>query len=195
MTDRAQRIALWTLALLLVAGTGLALRYARGYRPLAGLTNQGSLFPSEIGIRFDGITVVGRHKGRPAWTLKAGRVETTRSRSRVDFTGGIEAGLLPSKGVPAATLTARAAAYDNGARALRLWGDLVCTVRDLRITAGALTWDAGSNLVRCPGPVHATFRQGQITGQDMTVDLRTRTLTVRDAKANITLEDLQESPL
>ncbi len=190
MTDRAQRIALWIIAVLLVVGTSLALRYARGYRPLAGLGGGTPVFPADVGIRFDRITVIGRDKGRPAWTLKAGRVQTTRSRSRVDFSGGIQAALL-DKGKPAATLTAPTATYDNFARALRLSGNIVCTVRDLRISTGALNWDAGSNLVRCPGPVRATLRQGEVTGADLTLDLRTRTVTVRNAEANTTVEDLQ----
>jgi hypothetical protein len=194
MTDRAQRIALWTTALLLVVGTGLALRYARGYRPLTGFASDGPAFPADIGIRFDGITVIGRHKGRPAWTLKAGRVETTRSRDRFDFSGGIEAKFL-EKGKPAATLTAPAATYDNLTSALRLSGDIVCRIRDLRITTEALSWNSGSRLVRCPGLVRAASGRGEASGEQLTVDIRTRDFALRNVRARFRVDNLQEPPL
>ena len=92
MNDRAQRFLLWVLAVLLVGGTGLALRFARGYRPLAGL-GPGPAYPdaaaNQPALRFDKITVSGRDKGSVAWRVRAGGVEMTRERDRFVFTGGI----------------------------------------------------------------------------------------------------------
>lgn len=91
MNDRAQRLLLWILAILLVGGTGLALRFARGYRPLAGLSpvpafEDGANQPA---LRFGRITVSGRERGSAAWRVRAGGVEMTRERDRLVFTGGV----------------------------------------------------------------------------------------------------------
>ena len=195
MSDKAQRIVLWTVAILLVVGTSLALRYARGYRPLAGLGPAGSPFPGSVGIRLHGIQVVGRHQGTAAWTLKAGRVETTRARNRIDFSGGIVATLLPVQGRPAAALTAPSATYDNLARALRLSGDVVCTLRDLRVTASSLVWDAGSNVVLCPGAVRATHPRGAVDGDGLTINIRTREYSVRNVRARFPVNSIEDLPL
>jgi hypothetical protein len=195
MTDRAQRIALWIVALLLVVGTGLALRFARGYRPLAGLSSPGSPLPADVGVRFDGITVVGRHKNRPAWTLTAGRVDTTRSRSRVEFSGGIRAALLPDKGRPAATIAAPAASYDALSRILQVSGNIVCRAGDLRINTASAQWEAGSNTVRCPGAVLAAHPRGEVRGEQLVVNIRTREYTLRNVRAGFRVDPTEELPL
>ena len=196
MSEKAQRIVLWGLALLLVGGTVLALRYARGYRPLAGLSGgESSLLPGDIGVRLEKLTVVGRDRGRSAWIIKAGRVETTRARSRILFSGGIIASLLPGKDRPAATLTAPAALYDEWGRKLDLQSDVVCAVRDLRVAAAALHWDIGSHLVRCPGAIRATDRRGTLSGEDFSVNIRTREYTLRNVHLRFPLNEVGELPL
>lgn len=186
MSDRAQRITLWILAVLLVTGTSLALRYARGYRPLAGLPAS-SAFPPNVNLRFEDIRVVGRSKGRPAWVLTAGRVETTRSRSRIEFADGVGATLLQN-GRPAANLSAPTASYDTVSRSLRLWGSIVCHVRNLRVSTPVLFWDAGSNLVRCPGLVRITHARGDVRGEQLTVDIRGHEYTLRNVHAEFDVD-------
>ncbi len=91
MNDRTQRFLLWILAILLVGGTGLALRFARGYRPLAGLSS-GAAYPNaadQPALRFGKITVSGRERGSVAWRVRAGGIEMTRERDRFVFTGGV----------------------------------------------------------------------------------------------------------
>ena len=196
MSEKAQRIVLWGLAVLLVGGTALALRYARGYRPLAGLpVAEAGLLPADIGVRFEDVTLVGRDRGKRAWTLRAGRVETTRARHRIFFSEGITASLLPDKSRPAATLTAPRAEYDERGRTLRLQGAVVCRVGDLRVTAEALSWDAGSHLVRCPGPIRAADPRGTLRGENFAVDIRTREYTLRNVHLRFPVNQAGELPL
>lgn len=204
MSEKAQRIVLWGLAFLIVGGTILALRTARGYRPLAGLPGGGSsLLPGDIGLRLEKLTVVGRDRGRSVWIVRAGRVETTRDRNRILFFGGITASLLPSGSRPAAVLTAPSALYEERARRLSLPvpagttapESIVCTVRDLRVTATALQWDVGSHLVRCPGAIRALDRRGTLSGSDFQVNIGTREYVLRRVHLRFPLGAAGDLPL
>lgn len=194
MSDKAQRVVLWTLALLLTVGTGLALRYARGYRPLAGFGGT-SLPPRHLGIRFDGIKAVGREGGRRSWVLTAGRMETTPSRTQLLFSDGIRATLFPLKNRPAATLTARSATYDDTRRALQIAGSIVCTVRGLRLLGETVEWDAGSSVVRSPGAVRAVHPRGEVRGEQLTINIRTGEYTLRNIQAEFRVDPSEELPL
>lgn len=196
MSETTQRFVLWALAILLVGGTILALRYARGYRPLAGLPGAESpLLPGDVGIRFENMTVAGRDGGKPAWTIRARQVETTRTRSHILFSGGVAASLLPGKARPAATVTASRAAYDAGKRTLSLHGDILCAVRDLRVRTNQLSWDAGSRLVRCPGAIRATDRRGTLSGENFAVNIRTREYTLRNIHLRFPVNEAGDLPL
>ncbi len=191
MTDKTQRLLLWILAILLVGGTGLALRYARGYRPLTGLSGGSSALTGDVGIRFEKIKVIGRHKGKRAWTITAGRVETSRAQNRFTFSGGIQARLLAVSGRPAALLTAPTAVYDDLLRVLQLSGSIVCKVRDLQVTATDLDWNTGSKQVRCKGPVRATHPRGELNGEQLTINIQTRETTLRNARGRIRVDTLE----
>lgn len=105
MSDRAQRVLLWMLALLLVGGTGLALRYAGGYRPLAGLGPAPSGDPAgrDQGIRFRKVSLSGREAGQVSWTLEAGQVEVARTQDRMVFGGGVTFDKMRVRRSPAAS--------------------------------------------------------------------------------------------
>lgn len=113
---------LWILAILLVGGTGLALRFARGYRPLAGL----SPVPPDAdefrqpALRFGKITVSGRERGRHAWRLRAGGVELTRAQDRLVFVGGVSFDKL--RPAPSREKAGRAFAWTLSARAAEVTG-------------------------------------------------------------------------
>jgi lipopolysaccharide assembly outer membrane protein LptD (OstA) len=204
MSERLQRYVLWLLAVTLVVGTGLALKYARGYRPAAGFAFSGPpALPGDVALRFNTVKVIGRKDNRRAWILKAGRVDTTRSRSRVDFSGNVEATLLNQE-CPRATFTAPQATYDVGAKVLVAAGQVACVVqpatgtgsrtsidsrRPLRIEANQVVWNVGSQTVACPGTVRVTLPDLTVTGDDLTVDLRTREHSVKRFHATLTLTD------
>lgn len=198
MSDRAQRISLWAAAVLLVVGTGLALRYARGYRPLAGLAASGPALPGDIALRFERISVIGRANNQPAWTLTADRIDTTRSRSRIDFSGSIKATLLRN-GKSRASFTAPFATYDTGSQALQATGQLICLIRppkreddrnnELRIESSLLNWYVGSHLVACPGKVTASLPGMTVRGEQFQVDLRTRNYSLKNIAAVFLVEE------
>src|SRR5262245_16387438 len=118
MSERAQRLLLWTLAAALVAGTAFSLRFARGYRAVAGLAPVTPGLPPNVILRLGGIRTEGRRDGRRAWTLRADRVDTTRSHDRVDFAGNVKATLLLPDGKPRATIAAPSASYTDNNKSL-----------------------------------------------------------------------------
>jgi lipopolysaccharide export system protein LptC len=195
MPDKAQRALLWSLAVLLVVGTGLALRFARGYRPLAGLPASPVLTAPDVGVRFDKITMIGRENNRQAWKVVARRVETTRARSRFTFGGGVRASLSPGKDRPATTVTARDAVYDSLERRLRLGGGVVCRVRSLRVETSAAEWQAGTDVVFCPSRVRATDGRSELIGERLRVNIRTRELSLQNIRARFPVDAVGELPL
>jgi len=191
MSDRTQRFLLWALTVLLVAGTAIALHFARGYRPLVGLGMPStSPLPPNIALRLDQVRVVGRSHNQPAWTLSADHIDTTRSRSRVVFTGNVRAILLQN-GKPRASLDAPLAVYDSLTKKIDVSGAIICKVRDkksgketLDIRGNDLTWKVDSHLVQAAGPVHATFDDGAtVQGDQLMVDLQTRDVHMKNTHA------------
>lgn len=188
MSERAQRFVLTFLALALVVGTGLALRYAAGYRPLAGLPGSPPLLPPDVGIRFEGVRVTGYLKGKPAWTGVARRIETTRARSRFDLSGGATLTLL-QRGKTAATLTAPTASYDAYAKRLTVTGDIACQMPDLHVSSNLLFWTAGTSEVFCPGSVRAQMPQGEVNGEQLVVNLDTRAFSCRRVRGRFRVDE------
>ena len=196
MSERAQRYLLWLLAVCLVGGTAVALRLARdrGNHLGFGLSTPSPLM-GDIALRFNHVRVVGRRDNKRAWTVNAGRIESTRSRTRLDFAGGVEATLLDNE-KPRATVTAPQATFDATARVLVAAGNLVGRVYpanrhgagdDLVIEAGQAIWNVGSHTLTCPGAVHAHLPNLDLRGTDFTVDLQTREHSLKRFEAEITL--------
>lgn len=204
MSDRAQRFLLWMLTIVLIGGTVYGLRYATGYRVAAGLTPAApSLLPPDVNLRLSRVRAIGRDRGQVAWTVQADRIDTTRSRDRLQFVGNVRATLL-QKGKPHTVFSAPYAEYQtvakrltalgtvppaassplapSGAVAPALAGLVVCTVqgsqsngRDtLRVETGEASWDVGGKKIVCPGHVKATRGTSVVQGDAFEADVQTR---------------------
>lgn len=197
MSDRTQQLFLWMLTIVLVGGTILALNFARGYRPLAGIPSPSSLLPPEIGLRFNQVRVVGRSNNRPAWLLNADHIDTPRSHTRVDFSGKISATLLKDGKTPRATVTAGRASYDILRQKLSVRDGITCRVpgnatepEPLIINGPDLEWEVGSQIVRSDGPVIATFHGGDtLQGDQVVVDLKTRNRSFKNVRATFYVDE------
>jgi hypothetical protein len=201
VTERAQRLLLWALAVALVAGTAIALRFARGYRAVAGLESATAGLPPNVSLRLDGIRAEGRKDNRRAWTLRADRIETTRNHDRIDFVGHIEARLLRN-GAPRATITAPSASYTDVNKSLTAAGKIVVLVHsvlpnvkeDLRIETEKVNWNVGAREVDCPGTVRASLGDSEVTGTKLNVDLATRAYSLHDFDARFSLRGEEIAP-
>ena len=197
MSDRAQQVFLWILTIVLVGGTVVALNFARGYRPLAGIPGPSSLLPPEIGLRFNKVRVVGRADNQPAWILNADHIDTSRSHTRVDFTGKITATLLKDGKTPRATVTAGRASYDILRQKLSVSDGITCRVpgdkpgtTPLIINGPDLEWEVSSQIVRSNGPVKATFDGGDtIQGDQAVVDLKTKNKSFKNVHATFYVDE------
>jgi lipopolysaccharide export system protein LptC len=191
MAERIQRFLLWVLAIGLVVGTAAALRYATGYRHVAGLGAPPPSLPPDVYLRLSGITVTGRKDGRAAWVVTADRIDSTRNRERVEFVGNIRAQLLQN-GQPRATLRAEKATLSEVTKILtaegRPGGKLTGVVRgadaapgrELTFETGQLTWNIGSRQILCPGPVRLAVKGMTLEGVQLAVDLNTKRFSLNE---------------
>jgi len=191
MTDRAQQAVLWILAVSLVVGAALALRFARGYRQLAGFGTIGSpTMPETVGVELNNVRIVGRDKSKKAWIVKAGRINTTRTRTRYEFVGGISAQFLRDE-KPRAVVTAPQAAYEAATKTFTVSGGIVCRVRDLTVKTPQVLWTVGENTLRCPGAVAANLpgeNGGTMRGENVTVNLTSRNLRAQSVSGTLFIE-------
>jgi hypothetical protein len=191
LSDRAQQVLIWILTILLVGGTVIALNFARGYRPLAGIPGPSSGLPPEVALRFNQVRVIGRSKNQRSWILNADHIDTSRSRTRVDFSGKISAALLKDGKTTRATVTAGRANYDILRQKLSVSEGITCQVLGDKpgtipvvIQGPDLEWEVGSQIVRSNGPVHATLDNGDtIQGDQVVVDLKTRNKSFKNVRA------------
>ena len=201
MSERAQRYFLWIFAAALVAGTGLALRYAKNYRNQAASFLPGTgagLLPGGVDLRFQNVRVAGRKDNKKAWTLRAGRVDTTKNYNRVEFSGNIKAQLLSGE-KPRARFSAPLATYDTQGQSLTAFGSLTAdvwsksqkpgSVPPFHLEAGQLFWGVGTNLLRCAGKVRASAPGADVTGNDLTINLQTRDYTLQNLHAEFVIQD------
>lgn len=197
MSDRTQQVFIWILTIALVAGTVIALNFARGYRPLAGIPGPSSDLPPEVALRFNQVRVVGRSHNQRAWLLNADHIDTTRSRTRVDFSGKINATLLRDGRIARAIVTAGHASYDILRQKLSVSDGITCRVPGDKSGAGAvvikgpdLEWEVGSQIVRSNGPAVATLDRGDtVQGEQAVVDLRTRNMSLKNVRGTFYVEE------
>ena len=197
MSDRTQQVMIWMLTIVLVAGTIVALNFAKGYRPLAGIPGPSSALPPEVALRFNQVRVVGRANNQRAWMLNADHIDTTRSRTRIDFTGKIKAILLKDGKTTRATVTAGRASYDVLRQKLSASEGITCRVpggkngRDAIVIKGPdIEWEVGSQRVRSIGPVQATLDSGTtLQGTQVVVDLRTKNSSFTNVQGTIYVDE------
>ncbi len=196
MTDRVQRAVLWTLAVVLGVGVGLALRYARGYRQLAGFGTVGPVMPETVGVELNNVRIIGRDKNKKAWIVRAGRINTTRTRTRFEFMGGISAQFLRDE-KPRAVVNAPQAVYESATKTFTVSGGIVCRVRDLTVRTPRALWTVGENVLRCPGTVSAVLpgaNGGEMRGSNVTVNITTRDIKAEKVSGTMYIEgDAEDS--
>jgi LPS export ABC transporter protein LptC len=200
MADRIQRFFLWLLAIGLVGGTIAALRYATGYRHVAGLGAPPPSLPPNVYLRLSGITVTGRKDGQVAYIVTADRIDSTRNRDRVEFVGNIRAELRQD-GQPRATFTAEKAVYSEPTKMLtaegKSGGQITAVVRgatpvpgrELAFETPRLTWNIGSRQVFCPDAVRLAVKDLTLEGIQLSVDLNTREFTLNRWKGTFSVDE------
>jgi lipopolysaccharide export system protein LptC len=205
MAENFQRFLLWLLAIGLIVGTALALRYAVGYRYVAGLGTPPPSLPPNVYLRLTGIKVTGHKDGKPAWYVTADRIDTTKNKDKVDFVGNIKAELLQS-GQPRATFTAEKATYNEPTKMLIAEGkpgqNLAVIVRGanprpdtaLTLSTDTIQWNIGSRQILCPNAVNLTVKDLTLNGVQLRVDLNTREYSIQKWSGTFLIED-ESSPV
>lgn len=200
MSEQAQRILLWCAAVLIVVGTAVALRYAQGYRAIAGIPAIGQLLPPNVNMRLEHLTIKGRKDNRPAWTLTADRLDSSKLRDRIDFTGPIQATLIRD-GVTRAILTAATASYVDPPKVLTVSGNLKAVLRgdkqearpDVHFETDKIIWNVGANTADCPGKARLTYGDSYAEGEQLKIDLKTRDYSLRNGTGGMTFDETEDN--
>lgn len=199
MSERIQQILIWVAAIALILGTGVALRYAGGYRQMAGLAPPPNL-PPNISLRLKGVRASGRHNHELAWNMKADQVDSTRDRTKMDFLGNIVMKMFTSN-QERGTMTANTATYLSLNQMLTVSGNVVGTLRDpqmargeaFRLNTDVVHWNIGARHAICPNAVTITLKDGVIHGNQLDVDLKTRDHTMQNFEAELNIEGSESS--
>ncbi len=200
MSERFQQVLIWITAVLLIVGTGIALRYAGGYRQIAGITTP-TILPPSVSLRLKDVIAAGRRNNQLSWTLKADQVDSSRDRTKVDFQGNIAIKMF-TDGQERGVLTADLATYLSLNQMLSVSGKVVGILRDtkalrgeaLRLQTDTVHWNIGARHVICPNDVAITVKDGVVRGNQLSVDLKTRDQTMRNVEAEFTLSG-NDAPL
>lgn len=185
------------LILLLCGGTYLAIRFIQQFPATRPLSPSGmASLPPNINLRLMGVSITGRKEGQPAWTMEANRMDTTRDHNEVDFSGNVHAELLQD-GKHRATIQAESAHYSQSQKLLTASGPVICIIKptksgegeDLRIESQQVIWNVGSRNVTCPGKIRAVQGKRIIEGEQLTVDLKTRNISLRNFAAMLTVDE------
>jgi hypothetical protein len=200
MSEQAQRILLWCAAVLLVAGTAIALRYAQSYRTIAGIPAIGQMLPPNVNLRLERLTIRGRKDNQPAWVLKADRLDSSRLRDRLDFSGNVNAVLI-REGVTRATLTAATASYVDPPKVLTVAGNLKALLKgdpqsavpEVRFETNQVVWNVGAKTVSCPDRVRLAYGDSFVQGEQLQIDLKTRNYSIKNMTGETTLDDTNDS--
>ena len=202
MSENAQRIFLWCVAIALILGTAIALKYAPGYRAVAGATGGGELLPPNVSLRLKKLTIKGRKDGKLAWTIKADQLDATRLRDRMDFIGHIEAAFVRD-GITRAKITAASAAYTDPPKVLTVSGNLKAVLRgdiqenkpDLRFEAPQVIWNVGAQKVSCPGKVRLDLGEDFVEGKQLEIDLKTQEYKMSKVSGRVMVDEANPNVL
>ena len=202
MSESAQRLLLWCIAIAVVVGTGVALRYARGYQAVAGIAALGETLPPNVNLRLQKLQVRGRKDNKLAWTMKADRLDTTRLRDRIEFMGRIEAVFIRDNATRA-RMTADSATYTDAPKVLTVRGNLKAVLRgdsrqqerDLQFQTGQVIWNVGAKQLNCPGKVRLVSGNDFVEGEKLAIDLRTRDYDMKNVSGKVVIDNADPNPL
>ncbi|GAB4463205.1 MAG: hypothetical protein OHK0029_31440 [Armatimonadaceae bacterium] len=199
MSERLQRFLIWFFAIALTVGTGVALRYAGGYRRIAGFEAP-SLLPPNVSLRLLQIRAAGRKDNRTAWTMTADQIDSSYDRSQVTFLGNILLTLLDD-GKPRATLSASTATYLANAQTLTVTGNVTAKFLDAgtgaqaaQFTTDVAQWNIGAKEVRCPNSVTLTLKDGVVRGNQLIINLQTRDHEMSNFQAEFIVDESGTPP-
>ena len=121
-----RRILVGLVTLCAVGAAGALWRASRFRPPIPFGAPLRTGLPGDVGLRFTDVRLVGRSGGKRAWLLDAGRVDSARSRSRLELTSGIKATALEN-GNARATMVAPDALYEPLFHRVTASGGIVAT--------------------------------------------------------------------
>ena len=176
--------------LVLVAGIAWSFAYMRALHPFGrAVTDLGDEHLQDVGLVFEGATLVGWSERQRIWKIQAKTVEVSRDRRRATFRH-VTAGSLIKAREPIATMKAGKVVYNTITRNAFVPGAAALAVKDgPSFKTNSIYWKASASRLACGGGVSATFGGSTFHGEKMVADLAKKELTISKVYGTIRLPD------
>lgn len=160
------------------------------YLPYAGSTVSLKEPPSVV-ISMEDTRLIGMGDGDKAWSLEADRVDISRDRS-VATVYNISDGLIFEDKKIAFEVEAGSARYDTRRKDLQLTDGISIQGSDGRkITGSSAYWNSTTSTLRSSQQVDVEMPTGKITAKDVTVDLKSKEISMSDVELQIDVEEVK----
>lgn len=176
--------------LVLVAGIVWSFAYMRALHPFGrAVTDLGDEPLQDVGLVFDGATLVGWSEHHRIWKIHAKTVEVGRDRRRATFRHVTEGSLIKDD-KPIVNMKAEKVVYNTITRNAFVPGLAVLAVKDgPSFKTKSIYWNAAASRLACGGGVSAEFDGNTFHGDKMVADLGKKELTISKVYGTIRLPE------
>ena len=173
-------------AIVLVAGLAWSFTYLRALHPFGSAVTDLDDEPLQnVGLRFEGATLVGWADHQKAWQIHAKAVEVSRDRRLATFRG-VKDSYLMRNGDPVASITADEVVYNMFTRNVSVPGAVQLKVKDgPLLDTRNIFWDSAKSRLACLGGVTATVDGSTFEGEKMVADLDKKEMTITKVRGTI----------
>ncbi len=177
-------------AAVLVAGLVWSFMYLRALHPFGSAVTDLDDEPlQDIGLRFEGATLVGWSNHDRVWQIHAEGVEVSRDRRRAAFKG-VSNSYLMKDGKRVASISTDAVVYNTVTRNVSVPGAVALKVKDgPSLKTKNIYWNAAKSKLVCMGGVTASVGGSTFSGDRMVADLEKKELTISKIRGTIRISE------
>lgn len=176
-------------AIVILGGIVWSFSFLRDIHPLGSLAarlDQHGM--QDISMRFRGVHLIGKSRGKMLWQFKADTIEVNRNRQKAVFRKNIQ-GTLIDNGRQAASIMADEIIYGVYTHNVMAPGSARISIQDgPSVTARNLYWNGYKSKLVCSGGVDANLGGSVLHGDRMSVDMNSREIYVNKVNGVIRLE-------
>lgn len=177
-------------AVVLVAGLVWSFMYLRALHPFGKAVKDLDNEPLQnVGLRFEGATLIGWADHQKAWQIQAKAVEVSRDRRLATFRG-VKESYLMQKGERVASIAADEVVYNTITRNVSVPGAVTLRVKNgPALKTKSIFWNSAKSKLACTGGVTAVIDGSILQGDKMVADLEKKELTVTKVRGTIRLPE------
>lgn len=176
--------------LVILGGIAWSFSYLRDIHPLGSLAarlNQGAM--KDISMRFKGVRLIGKSKGRMLWQFKADTIEVSHDRQKAVFKKNIQGSLI-NNGKPTAAIKADEIIYGVYTHNILSPGNVqIIIYNGPSLTARNLYWNEYKSKLMCSGGVDAKIGRSILHGERMSVDMINKQILINKVNGVFQLDN------